>query len=698
MGIRIKEIKIRNLGPIQRFTAELGIFNLIYGHNERGKTYLVEFLIHSIFRNTRSWRLRARLGKGKISVEGLNEKEVVFSPSSEQKIEDFWEKESPGLPPDFSKLLVVKGAEVELAGREVGVDKAVLKHFLTGQELLDTIDNKIPKTIQKAEIKDTVVIGNKQGDIKSREELGEQLKSIKHLFMQIDRGYSGGHRKLLTDEKDKLEKEFDLIEKAKRFLAFYLDSEIKKLERMRERISETKLQETRESLRIYKQRIEDYKQKKQEQIDVEERSRHHEWLSGANEVYQNILKQETGNPKPLFLILSGIMVLAAGGFAVLRMPIWTVVALVGLVLFTLLYLREMVFLAARARENEELKKLEKEFETRFKSELTGFPLIQELLHKTTEDYSRARILKDQLFSDLRTIESLKLKLSDQIVDLTGSKKEPDTWEDTLAQLNTKCRELTDRIQEKKIRLAGLGIDPSDYVEGDPEVAYSKETYDRIHDRLHSTNGQIEEENRKLTTLKQLICQQTNDDISIDWESLIQNLREKREKVAEAYKQKTAEIVGKMMVYRVLESLRKDEDIKVEDGLQAETVLEPLYRMTKRYNGLKIENEKLVVSDSFHDFPLSDLSTGAQEQILLALRIGFVQKLVMSREPLFLILDDAFQYSDWERRVWLMDMIVDLAKAGWQIIYFTMDDHIRGLFEKKGKVFGDRFRIAGLDKM
>ena len=43
----------------------------------------------------------------------------------------------------------------------------------------------------------------------------------------------------------------------------------------------------------------------------------------------------------------------------------------------------------------------------------------------------------------------------------------------------------------------------------------------------------------------------------------------------------------------------------------------------------------------------------------------------------------------------MDMMVDLAKAGWQILYFTMDDHIRGLFEKKGKVFGDQFRIIEL---
>jgi len=31
-------------------------------------------------------------------------------------------------------------------------------------------------------------------------------------------------------------------------------------------------------------------------------------------------------------------------------------------------------------------------------------------------------------------------------------------------------------------------------------------------------------------------------------------------------------------------------------------------------------------------------------------------------------------------------LVDIAKKGWQIIYLTMDDHIKGLFDKVGKEF------------
>ena len=145
---------------------------------------------------------------------------------------------------------------------------------------------------------------------------------------------------------------------------------------------------------------------------------------------------------------------------------------------------------------------------------------------------------------------------------------------------------------------------------------------------------------------------------------------------------------------MLESLQKDEDTKIAKGLKSREVLEPLHQITRRYEALKLEGDNLVVLDSVSSFSLPELSTGAQEQILLALRIGFARK-ILKHDQLFLILDDAFQYSDWKRRAWLMDVMVDLARTGWQIIYFTMDDHIKALFESRGKVFGDKYRAYQL---
>ena len=88
------------------------------------------------------------------------------------------------------------------------------------------------------------------------------------------------------------------------------------------------------------------------------------------------------------------------------------------------------------------------------------------------------------------------------------------------------------------------------------------------------------------------------------------------------------------------------------------------------------------------------STGTREQAFLALRIGFAS-LLMKKKTGFLILDDAFQHSDWERRGNCMQVLLDLVAAGWQVFYLTMDDHIRDLFVEAGKGLGGRFRMVDL---
>ena len=81
--------------------------------------------------------------------------------------------------------------------------------------------------------------------------------------------------------------------------------------------------------------------------------------------------------------------------------------------------------------------------------------------------------------------------------------------------------------------------------------------------------------------------------------------------------------------------------------------------------------------------------------MLALRIGFASK-VLKQDTLFLILDDAFQHSDWDKRKILVSKLADIASGGWQIIYFSMDNHIRELFDKTVSRFKkDEYRFIEL---
>lgn len=111
----------------------------------------------------------------------------------------------------------------------------------------------------------------------------------------------------------------------------------------------------------------------------------------------------------------------------------------------------------------------------------------------------------------------------------------------------------------------------------------------------------------------------------------------------------------------------------------------------------MDGDDIIVFSENERFPVHHLSTGAQEQILLALRIGIAAHYLQDKK-MFLILDDAFQHSDWQRREWMVDQMAYLASIGWQIIYFAMDDHIKGLFEERIKPrFMDRYVMFELAK-
>ncbi|MBN2031393.1 AAA family ATPase [bacterium] len=694
MSVQIQEIRVKNLGPIDQFSMKLGIFNLIYGRNEKGKTFLVEFLIRSLFRNPRLWKLRSEQGTGKVHVGGLEETVIEFSPLKDRKLEDYWEGSATGLPPDFSKLLTVKGAEVDLARVDGGVGKAVVKHYLSSQDLIDQIESRISPTIQETEIKDGNLIGAKRGEIKRYDELKNGLENVDRLFGQIDQAYSGSVIKMLGDEKIELEEKLKQMNRAKRYLAYRTAEGIKHLEKEKACINPEKLKEVGEAVGFYQKKQREMDQKRREQKESEKEAQHFDWLKKAKEVYHEQLVQSSFKPRPLFLILGLVMAGLSLAGLYFKIILGSAIAIVCAVFFGFLYLKKIQTRAGQILKNEELRKLSEEFRNRFGQELTGIPLIEALCDELSTHHHRSEVLKEQLDREDRELGNLQQTVEDHLYHLVGEKVTKESWGKTIRKLEINMAELESKIRDREKILAGLKVAASDYVSEDPGMKYSEKDDLECKEALNQIELRIGEETGKLNNLKQRICDQTEDPISTDWETAIQHFRDKRKDLTMAYKQIAAEIIGKKAVFDVLQDLRKDEDTKIDDGLKSDCITLPLKQITRRYNGLRLEKDQLIVSDDYNDFPISELSTGAQEQVLLALRIGFASKL-LGKESLFLILDDAFQYSDWERREWLMDVIVDLAKSGWQILYFTMDDHIKTLFESKGKPFGKGFRMCEL---
>jgi uncharacterized protein YhaN len=695
MPIFIDEISVQGLGPLRKYSFHLGKLNLIYGRNERGKTYLVEFVIRSLFRNAKDWGLRESHGVGKVMVSGLAPgHSLEFSPASPKKLDDFWEEANAGLPPDFSKLLVVKGAQVELSKGNGGADKAILKRILSSRELLDKIEKKISASIQKSEMANGEITGPNTGERKRRNELLEKLSAIDELFKEIDKSYSGGSRQALMDALAGVERDQQDQQQARRYLAYQTDLELRKLRDDRNRIPSEKIQEVRNELNLLKQKTVEYRTKQDAQRESEVRSQHYLWLKNAHEVYQTTLGREALTPKPAWLYAGLAFILLSAIFAILNLPILAVASLAGIVACGWFYFQAHRRAASRIHETQELHNLKAEFKNMFQRDLSGLPAILELLQKMEEDYSHARLLKKQLAEEYSFIKTAQRKLEDQMVVLAGEKKDPKSWDEVLRLLENRAQKLENQIHEKDKLLAKLSVDASDFVSDRPAVEFSKQRLESLESKHRQLRSDLDSETRKLESLKQRICDATREDIVAPWEVLIEKLRRRREQVSEEYKQKTAEIIGKIAVRDVISEIRKTEDSKILAGLKSPEVETPLLQMTGRYQSLALDNDRLTVSDRFNTFPLSELSSGAQEQVLLALRVGFSARL-MNRDRLFLILDDAFQYSDWERRKLLVEKIAALANDGWQIVYFTMDDNIRELFAAAGKDFGENYKYLEL---
>jgi uncharacterized protein YhaN len=696
MAVRISKIDIQDLGPVQRLRWTPVSLNVIYGKNEQGKTWIVEFLLRSLFKVTRIWNLRQLKGNGRITVSGLESKPVHFSPTS-SKLEEYIDQHQE-LPADFTRLLVIKGAELSLAASTQSgkIDKQTLQHFLSNQDLLDRIEDRISATLKKTEIVEGLISGIRKGEIVQRDLLLKQLKDIDALFEQIGLGYSGGKRKALEMESEQLSREIGGLIKAKQHQAWQISVELNHLKADISGMNEEILADLTEKNRSYDLMREQLASLQEQLQTAERKSRHYGWLKTAVRLYREKLENLPSRPSfllPLLSVISGV----AGAWFILQNMDWPAVACVAAVLAAGgLYVALMLRYTARQAEREERVSIGKEFESRFGKSFNGLADLEILLEESQEDFAQVQVLKRQVQEAGSNVDRMK----DQIRQLwnrwrAGEIPGQEEWLKLIQEAQERIAALKRTWQEKREVLAGLQVPASEYVQEDPGIAFDPAQLAQLNDQRQQIQNDVGEIHRKLDLLKQLICKVTGDPFDLDWENLILHLQQKRESVLKEYQSVTSEILGKLAVKQVLDRLRAVQEERISEGLTSPAMVAPLKNITGRYSQFRIHGDEILVMDDIHEFNLSDLSTGAQEQVLLALRLGFVSRL-FDQKPLFLILDDAFQHSDWERRSLMIDTMVELARNGWQIIYFTMDDHIRDMFQEKGRILGDEFNLKTLN--
>ena len=169
-----------------------------------------------------------------------------------------------------------------------------------------------------------------------------------------------------------------------------------------------------------------------------------------------------------------------------------------------------------------------------------------------------------------------------------------------------------------------------------------------------------------------------------WNSIFKWLEKKTHEASEEYKKITAALLAKICLKNASNEFLEKEDQQITENLQNESLARELMATTcGAYNRFSWDGRGLsVLSPEGHEYAVGDLSSGARDQVMMAIRIGFAQRALGDRSA-FLILDDAFQLADWERRPEIIRHTLQLVQEhGWQVFYFTMDDNIRDTFRRE----------------
>ena len=702
MAIRIERLKINQGGPLDGdLEFQAGGLNLIYGPNESGKTYVVETMVNLLFKTGErapvSWQLRDWDLSGRAVVSGLDETSLNFMKTS-KKMEDYWEQAVADLPPDLSRMLVVRAGETALADSADGFTRAILKDYLSGGELLDAIDARISATIQSATLENGTITGNRRGEVKKCQDLLGERSRLDELLEEVNRGVDFGK---IQSWKNAIEQKKEAVQKllvAKRCFAGQLNGKLQTSNtRLQMLPDERDCQKIGKQIALFRDKEATRKTQEQELAKLESKSEDFSWIEKALANYEEIMsKQSTQRRSPVFLVLAAvffIVAIAAGLFShKWELGIGAAVTL----FFAWLHLTEKAKIRNKtAGATAELKKLEEEFQKRFDRPLTDKAVIQTQQEALRKNHVLAEQLREQQASSKHEVVSMEQSINHAFLEYGQLDLSSDRWEEELAQLVESRISTENEMHGCERQIASVSIPPDQYLVHDPGIEWDAERCAALEEAVTFLGDELKAADNAQEVLKSRVAQRTSHHATASWEALLGALQEERERVSTEYKQITAEILGKSVVHAALREFRAEESERIREGLTKPELTESLKAITGRYESIDLEDKDLVLSDvDGNSFPLQMLSTGAKEQVFMALRLGFAA-IGLKGEPAFLILDDAFQHSDWVRRGHLVDQILRVIRSGWQVFYFTMDNHIRDLFKAAGNEIEADFKYTEL---
>jgi len=444
MPIHLDKISVTNLGPLDSLDLALGSLNLIYGKNETGKTFLVEFLLGSLFRHASKWDLRDIPGKGSVTISGLREESTSFTLTTRKKIEDYWKDDELGLPLNMSRLLVVKGGELDLAGTPGGVNRDVLKTALTSEVLLDQIRKPISKTIQGATLVDQEIQGANRGVLNDRQNLSSEIQKLRGLLERVENEYSQGPLRQLELKITDIQKDLKIQEKSKRHTAYQFRQELKFLSEEKEKLSDKALSDLKLNLHDYTTGEENLTKQEKELGKQQDKSEHYGWLESAISVWESSGLEVVKKPARwitffgMAALLLGLILLGINDLVSTLNLLWIGLPLslisAVMIFYSLIRLQQWT---SSISESEERQSIQEEYKTRFGKTLRGLSVLKEKKESIQKSYFQVEPLEKEIQKQRTKQIQRKSDLQELFEALTGQIAQEKNWDKEYQDLKMK---------------------------------------------------------------------------------------------------------------------------------------------------------------------------------------------------------------------------------------------------------------------
>lgn len=675
---------------------------MIYAKNEKGKTAIVENIIASIFKSKKDKEPQIRKefinNSSKVIITGLDGKNVSFSPNSE-KIDSFFDEERAGIPKSLFRLLYVKGADTQVQNESGGINKTFIKSLLSKQRVFELIKNNIPNEIQKETtvINNNIISGNKNSKYYSAYE--NAINDLEALRESANEFYSKlSETELLHKEKEieRLTIEGEKINSAKRYEASNIFNELQNIKNEIAGISDEDLEKIYRNISEFKISMNDLTKKKALIENYRSPASDLAWLEEAYKIHLKYYNSPAKRFRGKFIISAIILIIVSAVLMFFKLLPYAFGVLGVSIISLILSLFDIRSDKTGEYSEKAVEDVKKEFKNKFGRTL----LSQADFEPVKNDLTKAKGNKEHVENEVKEITIKLGLLSEQIKKnfalLGYNDVDEKNWERLYLELKQELKENSDKKNRLELRFRTLDVDITDFIENDPGFKYSKDMERYIEEKVKDLKVEKDDEKKKFDEIRKKLTEFIGP-VAFDgtYDDINEKINEKIEELEIIRKENYSILYAADIVRDIIDELMIEEDKQLEKYLNDKEIINIIKKITGKYDKLTIEDEEIIVWSKDDHFYLKNLSSGAQEQILLALRMGLSKK-VTGRDGIFMILDDAFQYSDWDRRENLIGQALTMVKQGWQIIYLTMDDNIKEGFEKASKKLDkDQFSLINL---